>query len=99
MPSVLAASHATTLSPSPLLPRSEVCSRRAQLFADREGCAGERIIRSGGRPENPFEEARKRIATLGADRGDFDQQIVGLAVAVRVRGWGEVSRVAVGAGG
>ena len=41
---------------------------------------------SRGRPENPFEKARKRIATLGADRRDFDQHIVGQAVAVRIGG-------------
>ena len=41
---------------------------------------------SRGRPENPFEKARKRIATLRADRGDFDQHIVGQAVTVRIGG-------------
>ena len=39
-----------------------------------------------GRPENPFEKARKRIAALGTDRGYFYQNVVGQAVAVRVNG-------------
>ena len=62
------------------------CARRAHLFADREGSAGERINRSGRRAENPLEEARKRIATSGANRRDFDEHIVGQAIMVRVGG-------------
>ena len=42
--------------------------------------------KSRGRPENPFQKARKRIATLRSDRGDFDQHIVGQAVTVRIGG-------------
>ena len=57
--------------------RFQFCDRLFLHFAGHE---------SRGRPENPFEKARKRIATLGADRRDFDQHIVGQAVAVRIDG-------------
>ena len=57
--------------------RLQFCDRLFLHFAGHE---------SRGRPENPFEKARKRIATRGADRGYFDQHIVGQAVAVRVGG-------------
>ena len=57
--------------------RLQFCDRLFLRFAGDE---------SRGRPENPFEKARKRIATLRADRGDFDQHIVGQAVTVRIGG-------------
>jgi hypothetical protein len=57
--------------------RLQFCDRLFLHFAGHE---------SRGRPENPFEKARKRIATRGADSGDFNQHIVGQAVAVCVGG-------------
>ena len=57
--------------------RFQFCDRLFLHFAGHE---------SRGRPKNPFEKARKRIATLGADRRDFDQHIVGQAIAIRVGG-------------
>ena len=57
--------------------RLQFCDRLCLHFAGHE---------SRGRPENPFEKARKRIAALGADRRDFDQHIVGQAIAIRVAG-------------
>ena len=57
--------------------RLQFCDRLFLHFAGHE---------SRGRPENPFEKARKRIATLGADRRDFDEHIVGQAVAIRIGG-------------
>ncbi len=55
--------------------RLQFCHRLFLHFAGHE---------SRGRAENPFEESRKRIATGGTDRRDFDQHIVGQAVAVCV---------------
>ena len=57
--------------------RFQFCDRLFLRFAGDE---------SRGRPENPFEKARKRIATGGTDRRDFDKHIVGQAVAVRIGG-------------
>jgi hypothetical protein len=57
--------------------RLQFCDRLFLRFAGHE---------SRGRPENPFEKARERIATLGADGGYFDEHIVGEAVAVCVCG-------------